>query len=173
MNSLKLFTVAIARSVVKHGIQVANETIGSAENADLPGITSLRKTLGHLAWHADELAKQSDPTAIYAPTSDLKNWAIAAFVDANAVEEGSGRASQLWSSMWTEIGDELARMPAKIVATVAAVPGQIFEAATGFPSWVLWVGGAVAFIVVGFGVWKILMIAAPVATKTIVNRYLP
>lgn len=169
MNTLKQVTVAIGRAMVKRGVQVANETIAAAQDQSLPGITSLKNTLAHLQWHVNALASLTDPTAPYDSSDDLKKWVMQSFIDANAVEEGGQRQTEIWNDMWTDIGTELAHMPAKAVAAVVALPGKIL----GIPSWVFWTGGALLVGVVGFGIWKIALAATPVVTKAVVNRYLP
>jgi hypothetical protein len=58
--------------------------------------------------------------------------------------------------MWTEIGDALAKLPAKIAKAVAALPGQILEAVTGIPVWAWYVGGSVIVLLMGFGAWRLL-----------------
>jgi len=177
MNTIKQVTVAIGRAMVKGGQKVASETIASAEGGwlqkELPGVTSLKNTQGHLQWHADAIAKLSDPTAIYASGDDLKKWCMQAFIDANAVEEGRARQEQIWSDMWTEIGAALAALPAAVAKTIVSLPGKAFEAVTGIPSWIFWIGGAAVFVLLGVGVWKLLKIATPVATKVVAQRYLP
>jgi len=122
---------------------------------------------------ADALAKLSDPTAIYASGDDLKKWCMQAFIDANAVEEGRARQEQIWTDMWTEIGAALAALPAEVAKAVVALPGKMFEAITGIPSWAFWVGGAVVVVLLGVGVWKLLVAAAPAAGHVVASRYLP
>jgi len=177
MNTIKQVTVAIGRAMLRGGQKVAAETIATAHGglfqSELPGITSLKNTQGHLQWHADALAKLSDPTAIYASGDDLKKWCMQAFIDANAVEEGRARQEQIWTDMWTEIGAALAALPAEVAKAVVALPGKMFEAITGIPSWAFWVGGAVVVVLLGVGVWKLLVAAAPAAGHVVASRYLP
>jgi hypothetical protein len=160
MNTLKAITVSIARALVKNGMQVADETIAQAKGglfqSALPVATTLANAKAHLQWHADKLAGLSDPTAIYDSGDDLKKWTMEAFINANAVEEGRGRQEEIWTAMWTEIGDALAKLPAKIAKAVAALPGQILEAVTGIPVWAWYVGGSVIVLLMGFGAWRLL-----------------
>lgn len=177
MNTLKDVTVAIARVMVKHGERVALETIalasGGTFDRSLPGITSLKKTLGHVQWHENNLIQYSDPAQIYPNSADLKKWVMQSFVDANAVEEGRATQEAVWNAMWAEIGAELAKMPKKIVQTIVKLPGQALEAVTGVPSWVWWVGGSVLLVGVGVGAWKLLTLATPAVASTVAKRYLP
>jgi hypothetical protein len=177
MNTLKQVTVAIARALVRGGQKVANETLVTAKGGlferELPGITSLKNTQGHLQWHADKLSGFNDPTALYDSSDDVKKWTMQAWIDANSAEEGRERQQQIWDDMWTEIGEELAKMPAKIVKAVVALPGQAFEAVTGIPSWAFWVGGGVLVLGVGFGAWKLITLATPAVAGVAARRYLP
>ena len=177
MNTLKQVTVSVAKVLVRGAQKVANETItlahGGIFDKELPGITSLKNTQGHLQWHADKLAGLSDPMALYDSSDDVKKWAMQAWIDANAVEEGRARQGEIWDDMWTEIGQELAKMPAKIVKAVVALPGQAFEGLTGIPSWVFWVGGGVLVLGVGVGVWKLITLATPAVAHVAAQRYLP
>lgn len=160
MNTLKAITVSIARALVKHGLQVADETIKQAEGGfftkALPNLQTLKNARAHVQWHADKLAGMPDPTAMYADGEDLKKWVMEAFINANAVEEGRSRQEEIWTEMWTEIGDALAKLPAKIVKMVAALPGQILEAVTGIPVWAFYVGGSVIVCLLGFGAYRLL-----------------
>lgn len=184
LNTLKQVTVSIGRALLRGGQQVARQTIKSAQGGwferELPGLTSLKKTQGHLDWHAAELAKQSDPTAIYAPGQDLKKWVMQAFIDSNAIEEGRAYQEQIWQDMWTEIGEELAKLPARTVAFVAETAGTLTRAAgsglaagLGIPPWLFWTGGAVALGAVGLGTYKLVMLAAPAMASVAARRYLP
>jgi hypothetical protein len=177
MNTLRDVTVAIARAMAKRGHQVAVETISLAEGGTLqralPGITSLKKTLGHVQWHEDNLGQFGDPTAIYPNSADLKKWVMQSFIDANSVEEGRAMQEVIWNAMWTEIGEELAKMPAKIVQAIVKLPGQALEAVTGIPSWVWWIGGGVLVVGVGLAAWKVITLATPAVAGVAARRYLP
>ena len=187
MDTLKQVTVGIAKVLVKRGQQVANETILQAKGvstaadalavatsggvtSDLPGITSLKNTLGHLNWHANALAKLSDASAIYSSGDDLKKWTMQAWIDANSVEEGRERQQEIWTEMWVEIGDAVAKLPAKLAKAVAAIPGQLIEAVTGIPVWVWIVGGVTILGLVGFGVYKIIKGNAPTVLRIAERR---
>jgi hypothetical protein len=177
MNTLKDVTIGIARAMTRRGKQVALETIALAEGGmlqrSLPGITSLKNTLGHVQWHEDNLGKFSDPTVIYPNSADLKKWVMQSFIDANAVEEGRAMQGVIWNAMWTEIGEELAKMPAKVVQAIVKLPGQALEAVTGIPAWAWWVGGGVLILGVGFAAWKIITLATPAVATVAARRYLP
>jgi hypothetical protein len=136
-------------------------------------VTSLQNTLGHLQWHATELGKYTDPTAIYPNGDDLKKWTMQAFIDSNSVEEGRATQELIWNALWTEIGEELAKMPSKIVAAVVKLPGQALELVTGVPTWVWWVGGSVLVVGVGLGIWKLITLATPAVAGVAARRYLP
>jgi hypothetical protein len=173
MNTLKQVTVGIARALVKGGQSVAKQTIDEATANDLPGITSLKNTQAHLQWHANKLSGLSDPTAMYDSSDDLKKWAMQAWIDANAVDEGAGYQQQAWDDMWTEIGTNLVSLPAKVANTVMAIPGQIVKGVTGIPLWAWILGGVGLVVLVGVGVFKLLKVATPVATHVAMARYLP
>lgn len=177
MDSLKQVTVAISRALVKNGLRVVSETIALAKGGmlqrSLPAAAALEKVKGHLDWHANELNKLGDPTAMYASGNDLKKWVVQAFIEANAVEEGRGRQEQIWNEMWTEVGQELAKLPAKITQAIAKLPGQAFEAVTGVPMWVFYIGGGLALCLLGVGVWKLVTLATPAVATVAARRYLP
>jgi hypothetical protein len=177
MNTLKQVTVGIARAMVRSGKQVCDETMKIAKGGlferTLPVVETLKKNASHLDWHAAELAKQSDPTAFYAPGDDLKKWVMQAFVDSNAIEEGRATQSAIWDEMWTEIGAELAKMPSKIAKAVAALPGQIVEAVTGVPLWVFFVAGGFVLVLLGYGVYRLFKGSAPVVVAAATRKYLP
>ncbi len=126
-----------------------------------------------MLWHDNELSKYGDPTAIYPNGDDLKKWTMQAFIDANSVEEGRSEQEMIWTALWTEIGEELAKMPPKIFQAVAKLPGQVVEAATGIPAWAFYVGGGVLLIGVGFGIWKLITLATPAVATVAAKRYLP
>lgn len=160
MNALKPVTVGAAKALIHGGQQVmavANQTAKQPfYKADLPGQTRRDEVTGHLKWHADALSKISDDKAIYSSGDDAKKWAMFAFIEANAVEEGAAYLSEAWSAMWTEIGENLAKVPQTILKAAASLPGKAFEVATGWPSWTLYVGSALLLGAVGYGTYQIL-----------------
>lgn len=195
MNALKAPTVAIARALLKGGQRVAADTIklatGGLFERELPGITSLKKTQSHLEWHAAQLAPQTlSPMASYAPGDDLKKWVMQAYIDSNAAAEGRSWQDQAialaasdWVEMWTEIGEELMKLPATIAQGVGKAVAQVAKAAAsglaggvadglGIPTWVLVAGGAALVVGVGVGVFKILLVTAPAVVPAVVGRYL-
>ena len=177
MNTLKQVTVGIARALVKHGLQVADSTISTAEGgifqSSLPGITTLKTTRSHVQWHSDKLASMKDPTALYDSGDDLKKWVMQSFIDSNAVDEGRGEQEQIWSDMWTEIGENLASLPAKIANTVMEIPGKIVKGVTGIPLWGWIVGGVGIVVLLGVGVYKIIMKHGGTVASVAARRYLP
>lgn len=174
MNTLKQVTVSIARAMVKNAQRVVMDTLRNAEGSvfqrALPGITTLKKTQGHLQWHADMLAAFADPTAMYPHADDLKKWTMQAFIDANAVEEGRGAQEQVWQDMWTEIGEELMKLPSTVARAVAAIPGAIVEGVTGIPMWAWTIGGITVLGLLGFAIYKIVRGASPTVLRIAEKR---
>jgi hypothetical protein len=169
MNGLKPVSVGVARALVRGGQQVIAVAQTVAHARDLPDIKTLATTAGHLQWHADKLAKLKDEKAIYSSGDDAKKWAMQAFIESNAVEEGAAYLDEAWTAMWQEIGTRLAELPKDIVQTIAQLPGKAFEAATGIPSWAFYVGTAALVGLVGYGAYRIL--AGP-AGGALVGHYL-
>ena len=170
MNALKVVPVSIARVLLDSGQKAIDHANMLATLRNLPNQTPRDTVVGKLRWHRDALDKLTDPNAIYASGDDLKHWVMQAFVEANASEEGAGTTddmtiAQMWADMWTLVAKEIAKLPGALRSGLA----KVIEGVTGIPIW-LWIAGGVLFVgVVGFGIWKVAMVAAPVAVK----RYLP
>lgn len=171
MNSLpKQVPVSVALPLLKHGQDVINQAIAIANAKNLPGGTDRNNVMWKLKWHEGALgALASTPNAIYQSSADLEHWAMQAFIESNAVEEGAAWVDGAWSRMWDEIGAALAALPKQIVQTLAKLPGQVFEATTGIPSWAFYVGGAALVGLLGYGTYRILR--GP-AGGAIVSHYL-
>lgn len=173
MNTLKPVHVSVARALLKGGqsaINQANQIAhGGTFSRDLPGQGARDKVYWGLDWHQKELAKRTDPTAIYEPGEDLKKFVLQAFIETNASEEGRTWQNAAWDQMWTEIGQAIADLPAK----VAAIPGEVVKKVTGIPLWAWGLGALTLIGLVGFATYKILLAAAPVAAPALINRYLP
>lgn len=131
MNDLKAVTVGVAQALLKGGYDAINGAIRRAQEKGLPLASSRDKVLGKLNWHRDNLGKFADRMAPYPSANDLKTWVMQAFIETNAVEEGSLYADQAWAQMWNEISTELAKMPQKIREETAKVIANV----TGIPVW--------------------------------------
>lgn len=152
MDALKPVTVGIARAIVVNAKEVITKAIAAADARGLPGPTQRKLVKDHLQWHQDKLVAEQDPMAMYAPGNDLKEWALRAFEEANAVEEGAEWVDGAWSRMWDEITRELAKLPAKIREGAKAAIGNV----TGIPWWVWATGGTVVVGLLGFTAYKIV-----------------
>ena len=188
MNSLDRVTVAIARALLKSGQVVIDGALAAGKGGlfsrELPGQATRQTAKGHLAWHAERLAKAPDPTAPYDAAADLKKWVLQAYIEANAVGEGRAVQEQAWQEMWEEIGQELARLPARtlqaaseavstVVSSAVSAAGGGLAKGLGIPTWLFWAGGAALVLGVGVGVFKILLVAAPAVVPAVVRRYIP
>lgn len=154
MNMLKPVTLTIARTLVKHGLEVIGQAIDQANTAGLPGPTARTNCQAHLQWHQNKLAGLSGPpdSTIYDSSDDCKKWTMQAFVEHNSVEEGSAYLDAAWAAMWSEIADGLKKVPAQL----AKLPGQAIEAVTGIPWWLVYGGGAVVIGGILYGAYKII-----------------
>jgi hypothetical protein len=169
MNALKPVTVGIAKSLVHGGQQVMAVANTTAAQHGLPGQTARDGVVGHLQWHANKLAGLKNGQALYASGDDVKLYAMRAWIEANAVEEGAAYLDEAWTAMWAEIGAELAALPKEILQAARNLPGQIFEGATGIPPWAFWLGAAVIVGGLVYGIFKIL--SGP-AGGAVVGHYL-
>lgn len=147
MNDLKQPTVSIARVLLKYGQQAIDMAIVQASKpraasmylgqpTTLPGATARQEVKDHLQWHSKELLKYTDPNAFYPNADDLKKYVLAAYGEANAVEEGNAALDVMWGQMWAEIVDAISRLPKDIADKVSS----------SMPSWLKWtlIGGASA-----------------------------
>lgn len=152
MNGLKTVSLTIARSLVKHGLDVIGEAIDQANSSNLPGPTARTNCQAHLQWHQNKLAGLSGPpdSTMYDSADDVKKWCMQAYIEANSVQEGAEYISAAWASMWDEIEDGLKKIPAKL----AKLPGQAIEAVTGIPWWLVYTGGALALGGIVYGIYK-------------------
>jgi len=154
LNQLKQPTIGIARVLLKYGQQVINDAISRAELPDpdaamllhpsrntLPGPTKRQGVKDHLQWHANELAKYTDPNAFYPNANDLKQYVMMSYEESNAVDVGNAQLDVIWGQMWAEIVDALARLPGDLAKKVSDIT----------PSWVKWaiVGGVSAAALLG------------------------
>ncbi len=164
MSTLRAPTVAIARALLKQGQATINEA--RTRGANLPNQAGRDECFWKLDYYQKDLAKQTDPTAPYSQSDDLKKWVLQAFIEANAVEEGATYAQQNWDNMWTDIGTELLKLPEKARAAVVST-------ATWLLPWYIWAFGAAAVGSLLYATYKVILASAPAATSTIVKRYLP
>jgi hypothetical protein len=145
MDTLKMPTVAIGRAILK----AAQATIEEAKKrgANLPGGTARDNCASHLDYYAKKLATATDPTVPFGPEwPDFKKWALQAYIESNAVEEGNAFAKQSWNDMWTDIGTELAKLPVTARNAVISTAASIL----GIPTWLFVVGGLAVAGGVGF-----------------------
>jgi hypothetical protein len=145
MNTIKQVPVSVARIMLRSGQDAITRAQAIAAANNLPGDTARQNVKWKLAWHAESLANQKDPNAMYSSGDDLKKWALAAYVEANAAEEGAYWIAQAWSAMWSEIGAAIRALPVQIAQEVNKTAGALL----GLPIWAIVVG---AVGVVGLGV---------------------
>ncbi len=149
MNTLKQVPASVAQIMLGSATQAITSAIARATALNLPGAQTRDNVMWKLRWHQDQLAPRADlhPETIYPHGDDLKKWVLAAYVEANAVEEGAGWITGAWSRMWSEIGAALARLPVAVAAKVNETAGALF----GIPLWAMALGalgvGAVAYSV--------------------------
>lgn len=168
MNDLKPVTVEIARILLRSGWTTSKTAIELAEGnwrlgthplgQELPGKTARENVLGHLQWHMNTLASAEYANAkeftIYKPGDDLKKWAMQAYIESNAVEEGRAALEAAWNEMWEEIRAELRKIPAAVLATAGALASGIVEGVTGVPLWVWIFGGVTVAAGLGYGYYR-------------------
>lgn len=138
MNTLKQVPVSVAQILVGNATNALAQASGIAALKKLPGQTTRDNVMWKLKWHQDQLAPRADlrPETMYAHGDDLKKWVLAAFVECNAVEEGTSWVDGAWGRMWSEIGAALARLPVAIAAKVNETAGALF----GIPFWAMALG---------------------------------
>jgi muconolactone delta-isomerase len=74
-----------------------------------------------------------------------------AFREANSVEEGAKYIDQAWSKMWTEIAEEIKKLPAMLRDKV----GDTVKILTGLPLWAWITIGVGTLAVVGGGIYAL------------------
>lgn len=155
MNKLQQVPVSVAHSLLKWGQQVIENAILVANDKGLPGPTARKNVDDHLAWHQTALLKETNPSAMYTPGQDLKQWVMRAFIEANAVEEGSQALDSAWSQMWSEIADNLAALPAAVAKKVGDVAEEVATTAAFYTKVTFWVAiGAVGLV--AYGAYRLL-----------------
>lgn len=156
MNTLKPVTVGAAKALIHGGQQVISVAQEMSRASDLPDTNTLATTAGHLHWHQQKLAGLKDDKAIYDSADDAKKWTMQAFIESNAVEEGAAYLDEAWSQMWTEIGQNLASVPSKVISYAGGVVSTAVKSVTGLPMWAwsLVIIGGVGLV--GYGAYKIL-----------------
>lgn len=161
MNDLKIVTPRVARALLQGGQQAIQGAIEQASmklwrRGELPGKTARDNVFWKLKWHEAEIAKLTDPNAIYKSFADLKKWVMQGFIEANAVEEGS--AVPIWGAMWEEIKAALAAIPSAVVDGLKAAAKKIEDigdTAAFYTKVSFWVAlGAVGLV--GYGGYKLL-----------------
>jgi hypothetical protein len=175
MDDLKPVTVEIAKLLLRGGQEAIDGAIKGAKQPwykpDLPGDKRRDNVMWKLRWHADTLGRLagSMPHTTYVSGDDLKKWVMAAYIEANAVEEGAAYVEQSWNRMWTEIRDQLAKIP-KAVREAAA---NAVYTITGVPVWG-WVVGAIGVVgILGWAIYKLANTRAGGAVAGVaVRRYL-
>lgn len=176
MNDLKPVTIEIARILLQGGQDAINGAVSGAKQpwykSDLPGDTNRKEVAGKLQWHASNLAKfsSSSPAMVYPSGDDLKKWTMAAYIEANAVEEGAAYLEDSWQKMWSEISSKLKAMPRAALSTT----GDVVETVTGVPVWAWALGGVGVVALLGFAIYKLAnsRTGATIAGVA-VRRYLP
>jgi hypothetical protein len=137
MNTLKQVPVSVAKILLKSGRDAITRAKSIAAANNLPGGGARDNTAWKLQWHAETLSKLSDPNAMYSSGEDLKKWVLAAYVEANAAEEGALWIAAAWSQMWSEIGAAIANLPKIIAQKINEAAGELL----GMPVWIVALGG--------------------------------
>lgn len=181
MNQLKQVPVRVANVLLKHGLAAINGAIADAKQPwyrpDLPGGTARNNALGHLQWHQNTLsglAGKLDDN--YASGDDLKKYVMQAFIEANAVSEGASTSVvsfptwSEWKKMWTEIGEELAKLPAEMRKAAFSATNWLVRSVTGLPIWAWGVIGLTGLLIIGGVVYAIINSKSGAAITTLVTK---
>lgn len=140
-RELKQVPVSVARIMLANGQKAIDWARTQGVAKKLPNATPRDNCYWKLQWHVGMLGKNLDPQSMYEHADDLKKWVMQAYVEANAVEEGSTYIEKLWFDMWAEIRAEIAKLPVAVVSQIGH--------ALGIPPWALWTGGAMLVGLVG------------------------
>lgn len=164
----------------QQAIDYANQTAAIVDLAQaqipftqkLPGATRRAEVTGKLRWHKDQLAtlapsalslaltggnpealkaNMAKMSATYVSGSDLREWVLQSFIEANAVREGVSALSTMWDDMWTEIIEALKKLP----VAVAKAAGNVVKE-------VQWYAKAATWLIIGGGVLALGIIATGV-----------
>ena len=146
MNTLKQVPVSVAKIMVRSGSDAIARAKAIAAANSLPGGTARDNVGWKLQWHAEQLAKLTNLNAMYGSGDDLKKWVLAAYVEANAAEEGALWIAQAWTAMWSDIALALANLPKEVAKKVNETAGALL----GMPFWIVAVAG---LGIVGLGVY--------------------
>ena len=122
LDRIKPMSVSQAKVLLKYGQQVIDSAIKAAakmrapspwgtivpiamlKNSAVPQQDSKRSEVyWKLKWHEDALSKLFAPGAVYGAADDLKKWVQQAFIEFNAVQEGTAYAEENWNAMLNEI----------------------------------------------------------------------
>lgn len=114
MNALNPVTVAAALNLLRGGQDVIN---AARSHSNLPGGTARDNVYWKLQWHENELKKFADKNAVYPSGADLKRWVMQAFIEANAVGEGTATMSRAWDQMWVDMGHNAAELGQSTLTT--------------------------------------------------------
>lgn len=158
-NAQGPLSVQAAQAVLRAGLAAINNAISIANAKNLPGPTERLNVLGKLNWHASAIGKlTATPNLVYPSWSDLEKWTMAAFVDSDAVDDGSAAIDGAKELMWNDIATaQSARQLAGEAydSASAALQEPLREAKTA----AIWTGLIVAGVVgvVGYGVYKVAM----------------
>jgi hypothetical protein len=203
MDSLKVVPVGVAKALLKGGQNAINWAIAGAvkkinlstwfppalalqiaanvtdliqQGSSLPGATNRSNVYWKLQWHQNALKTAGADSITYTAADDLKKWVMQAFIEANAVAEGTQVMGAAWSDMWTDAYAAIAAMPAQAGAAIVEVRKQVgdivnnvVESGTGIPLWGWALIGGVTLGGVIYVASKVLIGVAPVAAAA----YLP
>ncbi len=159
MGALKQVPVSVARALLRGGQDAISHAKSVAAAKSLPGSTDRDTVFYKLQWHQNELAKLSDPNAMYAPGNDLKTWVTAAFRESDVADIGAGWIANAWNVMWSDIGKAIAALPALLRDEMK----KAVENITGVPLWALAVGGVGLVGLAAFFVYKMANTSAGAA----------
>lgn len=165
---IKKASVAEAQLLLSGAQDAINKA--RAANVNNDGRSATRDEIyWKLKWHENNINNQRDkPNAAYGSIDDLKLWAARAFSEYDVIKTGKAALAANWEMLWADMGKNLADLPQN--ARDAA--GDAVEWFTGIPAWAWVLGGAALFGLLGYGLFKVAVAAAPVAAPALANRYL-
>lgn len=158
-NAQGPLSVQAAQAVLRAGLAAINNAISIANAKNLPGPTERLNVLGKLNWHAAAIGKlTATPNLIYPSWQDLEKWTMAAFVDSDAVDEGSAAIDGAKELMWNDIvtAQSARQLAGEAWDSASAALQQPLQTAR---TAAMWTGIAVVGVVglVGYGVYKVAM----------------
>ena len=164
-----------ARKLAKRAIGWTQraETAIKTHSETLFGPATYETPRGHVQWHLDYIEKKPLNLDLvrtpYEKSDDLKKWVSACYRIMVAADQDSALRDSIRDELRADLLDAVVAAPGRAAGWVAEAPGKVVESATGLP---LWAWTAIALggtAILGYGVFRILLAAAPVATPALVG----